>query len=102
MRVLNTESRRSNERITVDLKLVKNIYLSQYCFLFDAKTKGTSQTVPTFSFDNCVGVICSYLVNSTFEFFIYENCSTVIDRNINCVNSIYFNTGIYLVQRTVV
>ena len=29
------------------------------------------------------------------------NCSTFIDRNINRVNSIYFNTGIYLIQRTV-
>ena len=31
----------------------------------------------------------SYFVNSTFEIFIYENCSTVIERHINRVNSIY-------------
>ena len=49
--------------------------------------KGTSQRVSKPSFDNYVGV--SYFVNSTFEVFIYENCSTDIDRHINRVNSIY-------------
>ena len=49
------------------------IYLNAAFYLIQKLYKGTSQTVPKFSFDNFVGVICSYFVNSTFEIFIYEN-----------------------------
>ena len=76
-------------------------YLSEMLFiLFKSFTKKLTKRFFNL-FDNSFGISRSYFVNSTFVIFIHDNFSAVIDRHINLVNSIYFNTANYLIRRTV-